>query len=99
MEPHILTLVGPQTIREAVQTHAVLLDALRGPGDVLLDCGAVTDVDLSFIQIILAARRTADEAGRRLALHDKPTGALAQALTRGGFRVETDPALWGGARS
>jgi anti-anti-sigma regulatory factor len=96
LEPHIVTLAGAQTIREAVPTHAALLEALRQPADVLLNCTDVTDIDLSFIQIILAARRTAGESGRRLGLTQPPGGALADALKRGGFLNESDPALWGG---
>jgi anti-anti-sigma regulatory factor len=102
-QPHILALSGPQTIREIAQTHAALLDALRQPRDVVLDCADVTAADLSFIQIILAARRTVGETGRRFALHRPPAGALAHALTRGGFlrapasARDTDPALWGDA--
>jgi hypothetical protein len=93
-------MTGPQTIREAAQTHAALLEALRDHPDVALDCGAVTEVDLSFVQMIVAARRGAGGMGRRFALLHPPGGPLLGVLVRGGLLGDpaapaaTDPDLW-----
>ena len=75
---------------------------MRTGGDVALDCADVTEVDLTFIQMILAARRSAGAAGRSFTLRHRPQGALHEALVRGGFlrgddqQPPTDPALWHG---
>jgi anti-anti-sigma regulatory factor len=97
---HVLALKGAQGVREAPQTRADVLAALAEPGDVLLDCDGVTDVGLSFIQIILAAQRSAGLRGKRLALAAPPAAALQQALERAGFAQPdaADPACWTGPR-
>ncbi len=97
-----LTLSGRQTIREAAATHAALLSALQVNGDIILACDDITEVDLSFIQMILAARRSATESGRKLTLRQPADGALRQALIAGGLISEgalpsRDPAEWGTA--
>ncbi|WP_419728561.1 STAS domain-containing protein [Lichenicola sp.] len=87
---HSITISGPQTIREAGETHAALLTALSDHDDVVLDCAAVTEVDVSFIQMILATRRSAVEAGRGCSLRHHPGGVLHQALVRGGVLPADD---------
>jgi hypothetical protein len=101
-DAHVLCVTGPQTIREAAQTHAALLGALRDHPAVALDCGSVTEVDLSFVQMIVSARRGAGGMGRRFALLHPPAGPLLGALVRGGLLSDpaaaaaTDPDLWSG---
>jgi two-component system chemotaxis sensor kinase CheA len=94
----VLALTGAMSVREAAQTKADVLAALAEPGDLLLDCAGVTQADLSFIQIILAAHRSARALGKRLALAASPVAALRQALERGGFAHPdaADPACWTG---
>jgi len=92
----VLALQGTQGVREAAQTAATMLAALAEPGDLLLECAGVTEADLSLIQIILAAQRSAIARGKRLALAASPPAALRQALERAGFAQPdaTDPACW-----
>ncbi len=96
---HLLAPVGSQTIREAAEMHADLRAALLH-GAVLLDCSAVTETDLTFVQLILAARRGAVAAGHSFAVREPIPAALADVLRRGGFQLgnaahgATDPASW-----
>ncbi len=93
----VLVLKGAQTIRQAAQTREAILAALADSGDILLDCAGVEEADLSLVQIILAAQRSAASRSTRLALSEPPAGALRQALARGGFAPDrADPAAWAG---
>jgi ABC-type transporter Mla MlaB component len=101
-----LTLEGPRGIRQAVRTAADIAAALAGGGNLVLDCDGVTEADLSLIQTILAARRSAARSGASVTLHKAPRGALLHALRRGGFLPDQDtplgaaaaaPACWAGA--
>ncbi len=92
----ILTTSGPQTIREVADTRALILDAFRGTDDALptafvLDCTAVTDADVCFLQLVLAASRSASRAGRKFSLRLPPRGTLRDTLVRGGF-IDADGA-------
>jgi anti-anti-sigma regulatory factor len=95
--PHnVLALSGDQGMRQAVRTQAEVLAALHMPGDLVLDCTGVTEADLSLVQIILAAHRTARTGGRCVTISAQPDGALRSVLQRGGFADvhATDPARW-----
>ncbi len=98
---HVVKLAGAHTVRQAAQTHADILAVLSGPGDIVLDAAGLSEADLSVIQIILAAKRSAAARDRRLELAAPPAGALRDALERGGFAEPgaTDPARWVGQES
>jgi len=93
---HVLALSGDRNVRQAARTHAEVLSALGKPGDLVLDCAGVTEADLSFVQIILAAHRSARAGGRHVTLIAPPEGTLRSVLERGGFAQPgaTDPACW-----
>lgn len=50
-----------------------------------LDVSALSEVDLTFVQLIEAARRAAADRGRTIRLRAPAQGALLQVLQRGGF--------------
>lgn len=103
-DPHIVTISGPQTIREIALAHGTLLSALADHADVAVDCEQVTEVDPCFVQLLLAGRRSAVAGGRSFALLRPPEGALQAALLRGGFlgggkaTVEPDAVFWSADR-
>ena len=72
--------------------HAELVAALRRHPVVTVDCAAVTDVDLSLIRLLLAARASAALAGKAVRLAAPAQGALREALLAGGFLP--DAAFW-----
>ena len=76
-----LVFSGPATIRQAEQLAARLLQALAEADRIEIDCSAVTEIDITFIQLILSAGLSAANAGKALLLSAPPTGALLAVLT------------------
>ncbi|MEA1672029.1 STAS domain-containing protein [Nitrospirillum sp. BR 11163] len=85
-----IALEGSHTLRNAEETHAVLMSAMKAHPVLEIDCGTLDEVDLSFIQLLLAARKSAKSAGRILRLARPASGALRDTLHRGGFLMAAD---------
>jgi hypothetical protein len=66
------------------------------PSGITIDCAAATEIDLTFIQLLVAAQLSARTAGQRINLASFPDGVLLDTLTRGGFRVvpENGAGFW-----
>ena len=94
-----VVLEGALTMRAAEATYAKLLEAANQPA-VEIDCSGATEVDVSLIQLILAARASARQTGRSLTLAQPADGKLREALQRGGFlaaaadQATADQAFW-----
>jgi anti-anti-sigma regulatory factor len=67
-ERGMLTLEGDLTIANAEETRNALLDALGSVSRLEYDVKNVTAVDLSFLQILCSAHRTALDMGKELVL-------------------------------
>jgi ABC-type transporter Mla MlaB component len=80
-----ISLDGALTVRGVENVHADLAAALQQHAMVIVDCSAATEIDLSLIQLLLAARRTAQRAAKTLLLAGADNAALRTALLRGGF--------------
>ncbi len=76
---------GELCIREIGAAHARLTAALQGQAAVVLAIDDQATVDLSFVQLLESARRTADEDGGAVSLAGPATGDLLEVLQRGGF--------------
>ena len=83
--PFVVPLDGCLTIATVEATHARLREALGGAGAVVLDCAQAREIDVTFLQLLVAAQRTAVRAGKSVRLAAPPSGALAEALRRCGF--------------
>lgn len=59
--------------------------ALKAEGAIVLDVGDVVDADLSFVQIVLALRAFATDAGRQVRLRSPAPAPVAALLERAGF--------------
>jgi hypothetical protein len=90
----VVRLSGAQTIREAEGTLQALRDALAAAPSVALDCDAVEEADLAFLQLILAARKSARQAGKNLNMTAPASGPLLAALDSAGIRPEGDYRFW-----
>ena len=86
-----LDLNGPRTIRYADQTRSLLLEALCAHSAISLDCSAVTEADLSFVQLLISAQVSAQLSGKTLTLIHPPSGAFLQTLSKAGFATSPDP--------
>jgi anti-anti-sigma regulatory factor len=73
------------TIREADRIQSQLLQAIREQDQISVDCSAATEVDLSFVQLILAARKSAAALGKTLTVIPPTSGVLREVLWRGGI--------------
>jgi ABC-type transporter Mla MlaB component len=95
-----VSLDGALTVRCIDTTRASLAVALERHDVVTLDCTAATEIDLSLIQLLLAARASARHAGKTLRLAAPAGGPLRAALHRGGFLTggadapAADAAFW-----
>lgn len=78
-------LNGALTVRNIVNIRDILLAALTDHQVVRVDCRAADAVDLSCVQLLLAARRSASQAGKQLVLAAQADGLLRAALEQGGF--------------
>jgi hypothetical protein len=63
----------------------VLSEALSAGTDVTLDLGDMEEADLAFIQLIIAAQRSAQVLGLSLTLSRPAPEPVMQTLERGGF--------------
>jgi anti-anti-sigma regulatory factor len=86
-----LVLEGALTMRTVETVRATLREAialLAAP--LAIDCSAATEIDLTFVQLLVATRISAQRLGGTVSLVSAPDGALLDTLTRGGFRVASD---------
>lgn len=80
-----LVFGGEQTIRNCAEARDRLLAAIAENDTVVIDCRSLTEADLTLVQTLVAARRSADASGRRLRLSAPVAGPLQDVLRRGGF--------------
>jgi hypothetical protein len=84
-EAFAVEMSGELTIRTAADMHARLAEAFLAHDDVVASVDETADMDLTFIQLIESARRSAREAGGSFALAAPAEGGLLAILRRGGF--------------
>lgn len=95
-----LSFDGSRTLANANDVRASLINALQASNLVVLECNGLQDVDLTFVQCLLAARRSAAEQGKSLSLAAPAAGSLREVLQRGGFlstpdaSASPDEAFW-----
>ncbi len=87
-----ISLDGVRTIRTTEQSHSLLREAFRTASPISVDCSKVTEADLSLVQMLLSARKTAAAYGKGLTLAQPADGALGGILARGGFLTAESPA-------
>ena len=80
-----LKLCGSSTTPQSEETHRAVRDALSGGAHLVVDCTEASEIDVSFLQLLVAAQRSAERSGKTIALSAPPQGALADALKRCGF--------------
>lgn len=80
-----LRLAGEVTIESAAELKKILLAALETGSDLLVDCSQATSLDLSALQLLCAAHRTACSLGKTMTLDERSGEVLAQAVGQAGF--------------
>jgi anti-anti-sigma regulatory factor len=72
-------------IRTITAMHAALVEALSKGRPVEIDCSDVQDADLTLVQLLLAAFRSARRAGASLTMRQPLPEVLRDLLARSGF--------------
>jgi anti-anti-sigma regulatory factor len=73
------------TIRNAAAIKAALANRLQKDGKIHLELNPAAAVDLSFVQLLSAARRSARNSGGELTLAAPASPMLRDVLSRAGF--------------
>ncbi|CCG40767.1 STAS domain-containing protein [Magnetospirillum molischianum] len=92
-----LVFSGDLALPRAEEMRDTLLAALDGGRSVVIDISQTTELDLSTIQLILAARLSAERRGVSLRLKSPADGALAATLLAAGLTggpLSTDSQFW-----
>jgi anti-anti-sigma regulatory factor len=80
------------TVRSAGEFAGQLLGAVQTGGDIDIDLASLVEVDLSFIQLVLAARSHVEQEGARFGFVQPANPPLAALLDRAGFLGDPQPA-------
>ena len=80
-----LTLPATLTIKTILSVQELILDFLNKNPAIVLDIDEAAQVDLSFVQLVTAARKQAEARARRVLLARPASGDLYDVLERGGF--------------
>ncbi|MDA8233181.1 MAG: STAS domain-containing protein [Magnetospirillum sp.] len=92
-DAYTVTLQGTHTINTAETTLQKLKEALSASAsEVVADCADLEEFDLTFVQLMIAARRSAERAGKRFRLVSPASGALLSMLMSLGV-VPSGPSL------
>jgi len=78
-------LEGSQTVRTIEATYDKLRGELSRCDAVVIQGGAIDELDLSLVQLLLAAKRSADRAGKSLTLAPPFSEKLRAALDNSGI--------------
>lgn len=81
----VLTLKGALTIERANELKLVLLDALDKNDNVVLNLEAVTEVDLSCLQLLCSAHRTSLDRHKQLSLEGRQPESFQQTVRDAGY--------------
>lgn len=81
---------GAVTIRQIGDAWTRLCAAIEGAGMVTVDVSGVSACDLSFVQLLEAARKSCARRGGEIRLAAPASGSLLEVLHRGGFLPSDD---------
>ena len=90
----VIKFSGSQTIREAEDAARLLREALNDQPAIVLDCEEIEEADLTFLQLVIASRRSARRDGKQFGLSTTARGPLLAALDRAGIRPEGEHLFW-----
>jgi ABC-type transporter Mla MlaB component len=92
----VIGFSGAATIRQADDIAERLRQALASSDRLEVDCSGVTEADVSFIQLLLSARKSAEASNKALTLSAPASGPLLEVLTICGAHEGT---FWLGRRA
>ena len=80
----ILKFEGALIIQHAAKVHQELLPLVDADRDIELDLQGISECDTAGIQLLVAARKTAEKIGRQLSIQKIPP-AVGQAMATAGI--------------
>ena len=80
-----IPLEGKLALRDVTQVHQQLNDAMSAFNAVEIDVRDLADVDISIVQLVVAARKSAERFGQALNLVTKSGSAFEATLVKAGF--------------
>lgn len=83
----IVRLDGSLTISQAFSFLPAISSAVSRYRSITIDCSDAADVDVTFIQTLISARRTAEAQGKHFELTAPADGVLAATLARLGMSL------------
>jgi anti-anti-sigma regulatory factor len=83
----LLRFEGAVTIQAVADAKARLSEALAAGGDLSVDCSAVDDVDVTFLQVLIATHRSAALRGFGFRLDPPPSLPFFTMLDRAGVTL------------
>ena len=86
-----LTLPATLTIKNILAVQELILDFLSKNTSTVLDIDEEAQIDLSFVQLVMAARKQAEMKAGHVLLARPATGDLYDVLKRGGFLDDMTP--------
>lgn len=95
----VLGFSGSATLRKADDIADRLKEALSAGDHIEIDCDGLEEVDVSFIQILIATRKSALASGKELTLTAPAQGCLLAALTAAGIGPAGSQGFWFGERT
>lgn len=91
---YLTEITGDAGLRHAQEIAASLRRAFAEHADIAVSVSGITHADITTIQLLLAARRSALAAGKTFVLAAAPEGALRDLLVDGGFLSGADDEFW-----
>ena len=82
---HTLKITGDTGLRNAQDIATQLRQALAGHSTITVVTDAMTSIDVSILQLLVAARKSALAAGKTLILRAPADGPLRRLLVQAGF--------------
>jgi anti-anti-sigma regulatory factor len=79
---NVLTLEGDLTIMRAAELHSRFLDTIEGAEVLTIDAGDASACDISFVQLIASAAKTAEKNGGKVVV--KPSDAVVRVAEEAG---------------
>lgn len=78
--PFVIRCEGYLTLASAPKIRQEILDAIEANSQIVADVSRATDADLTFIQILIAAKRTAAARGKTFLINAPENGVVIQKI-------------------
>ncbi len=85
-----LVFDGALTMRCVTSHFARLKQAVEQHDVIFVDCHSAEEVDLTFVQLLVAARKTAERTQQTICLSGPAEGTLFDTLRRAGFIIHQE---------